>query len=88
MWELTCGALSECRIDVPVAPKALGYLVGAALAEEGVLDLEDLPELLSQLEEAESKRLISAVACKTLKVRLSKNGERVVRPRFKVKILC
>ena len=50
-----------------MAPKALGYLVGHAVAE-GTMDLKELPELLASVEEAESKRLFCACVFNTIKV--------------------
>ena len=50
-----------------MAPKALGYLVGHAVAE-GTVELKELPELLASVEEAESKRLFCACVFNTIKV--------------------
>lgn len=56
-----------CRIDMPWAPKALGYLLGGAAAE-GIFDLKELPALFSKVEETESRRLLASAIFKTVRV--------------------
>jgi hypothetical protein len=61
-------AAGACSLDVPLAPKLLGQLVGLAVAE-GLLGLEALPELCKPIEPAEPRRALAAAALHWLKVR-------------------
>ena len=54
-------------LDVPAAPRLLGQLLGAAVAQ-GALPLAQLLELCAVIESAEPKRDLAAHTLKTIQV--------------------